>query len=172
MILEEEYKKWETFLDEQVDFLLKTSSKHTKEHCKRVLRYSLLIADKKNISIKGKEILCTCSVFHDSRRKDDGVDVGHGKRAAEYYKQFCKEKGKPFEKLAYQIMAYHDQEDEKGLLDIGEERGNRLYQVFKDADALDRFRLGPNGLDIRYLRNEEAKELVSFAKALCEEEMK
>lgn len=41
-----------------------------------------------------------------------------------------------------------------------------LYEIFKDADALDRFRLAANGLDIKYLRTEEAKGLMAFAKNL------
>jgi hypothetical protein len=42
----------------------------------------------------------------------------------------------------------------------------RLTSLLKDADGLDRVRLGD--LDIRYLRNAEAKEMVGFAKALFE----
>lgn len=41
-----------------------------------------------------------------------------------------------------------------------------LYQLFKDADALDRFRLGPEGLDVNYLRTSYAKELVEFSQTL------
>ena len=41
-----------------------------------------------------------------------------------------------------------------------------LYCIFKDADALDRFRLGPNGLDSRFLRTKEALDMVGFAKNL------
>ena len=42
----------------------------------------------------------------------------------------------------------------------------RLYRIFKDADALDRFRLAPDGLDVRFLRNQEAVQLVDFARDL------
>jgi hypothetical protein len=42
----------------------------------------------------------------------------------------------------------------------------RLTSLLKDADGLDRVRLGD--LDIRYLRNPEAKEMVGFAEALFE----
>ena len=31
------------------------------------------------------------AVFHDSRRLDDGIDKGHGSRAAAYYKEYCRE---------------------------------------------------------------------------------
>jgi len=43
----------------------------------------------------------------------------------------------------------------------------RLTSLLKDADGLDRVRLGD--LDIRYLRNPEAKEMVGFAEALFED---
>ena len=38
-----------------------------------------------------------------------------------------------------------------------------IEEYFKDADALDRFRLGPNGLDARYLRTAEAISLYHYA---------
>lgn len=48
------------------------------------------------------------------------------------------------------------------------ERCILLYQIFKDADALDRFRLGPDGLDVNMLRTEEAHKLIDFAKYLLQ----
>ena len=59
------YQYWERFLHEQVDFWLKTSNKHTKEHCARVLLYCLLIADKKSLSKELRDILCTAADSHD-----------------------------------------------------------------------------------------------------------
>lgn len=41
--------------------------------------------------------------------------------------------------------------------------GHDLYLMFKDADALDRVRLGVEGLDTRYLRTSYAQDLVAFA---------
>lgn len=45
-----DYEKWNSFLENEVDFWLKTSEKHTKEHCSRVLLFCLLIADKRRLS--------------------------------------------------------------------------------------------------------------------------
>ena len=39
-----------------------------------------------------------------------------------------------------------------------------LYHIFKDADALDCFCPGPNGLDVRYLRTDASKLLCDYAK--------
>ena len=69
-------------------------------------------------------------------------------------------------------MKYHDQDDKVGMEAIAnarpedKEQAIRLYGIFKDADALDRFRLGANGLEIRFLRNQEAMRLVDFARDL------
>ena len=50
------------------------------------------------------------------------------------------------------------------------EKGLQLYRIFKDADALDRYRLGPGkgALDERYLRTDAARELMGFAKKTVE----
>lgn len=36
-----------------------------------------------------KDILGAAAAFHDSRRQDDWLDVGHGQRAADYYREYC-----------------------------------------------------------------------------------
>ena len=64
----------------------------------------------------------------------------------------------------YLVMAFHDRDDVLGEAALTEqESGVLLYYIFKDADALDRFRLGPNGLDIRYLRTAEGKSFYRYA---------
>lgn len=118
-----------------------------------------------------KDILCLAAVFHDSRREDEGLDKGHGLRAAEYYGHYCTVNNLPFVPEVHLICAYHDHDDSEGIADITHLIENaegciRLYRVFKDADALDRFRLGPNGLDVRFLRNAQALELVETAKEI------
>lgn len=126
---------------------------HTREHCSRVLLYALLIADKIVVSDKEKEVLCHAAVFHDSRRQDDWQDVGHGQRAADYYQSYCAENSLEYHPWSYDIMAWHDRDDESGKDAMKEDVTGReilLYQIFKDADALDRFRLGPDGLDVKY----------------------
>lgn len=67
-------------------------------------------------------------------------------------------------------MYYHDRDDEIGIAAM-ETQGSLenevlLYRIFKDSDALDRFRLGPNGLDVAFLRTEAAKSLYPYAKHL------
>lgn len=165
------YKFWYEFMQENIEFGLSDSLIHTKEHCARVLLLALIIADKIGLSDKEMDELSIAAVFHDSRRIDDWLDRGHGKRASEYYKDYCHNNNIPFDIQVYYIIHYHDQNDDIGLLEIGKDPSVQeicilLYQIFKDADALDRFRLGPNGLNVNMLRTKESRKLVDFAKYL------
>ena len=158
-------------MEQNIEFWLAESELHTKNHCARVLILALLIGHRKGLSDAEKNTLGMAAIFHDSRRLDDGIDKGHGIRAAEYYKDYCHEHDLPYDALTYYITSYHDQDDALGLSEIKKssilnERAVLLYQIFKDADALDRFRLGPDGLDVKFLRTEEAHRLVDFAKEL------
>ena len=66
-------------------------------------------------------------------------------------------------------MAYHDRDDEQGkeaLRKRGLEKAILLYDIFKDADALDRWRISPTALDVHYLRTDWARGLVAYAKRL------
>ena len=44
-----------------------------------------------------------------------------------------------------------------------------MYHSFKDADALDRYRLGPWGLAPKFLRSEQSRSLMPFAQQLVNE---
>ena len=169
----ERYKVWFEFMKENIEFGLLDSIQHTKEHCARVLLLALIIGDKFGLNDEEMDALSMASIFHDSRRIDDWLDQGHGKRAAEYYKDYCHEHNIPFDLKAYYIMSYHDQDDDLGLLEIEKspdlkENCILLYKIFKDADGLDRLRLGPKALNINMLRTEEAVKRVGFAKYLLE----
>ena len=167
------YERWYQYMEQRLEFWLPDSELHTKVHSARVLLLALLIGHQKGLNDTEKDTLGMAAIFHDSRRLDDGIDKGHGSRAAEYYKAYCTEHDLPYDELTYYITYYHDQDDSLGLSEIGKspiigERGVLLYQIFKDADALDRFRLGPDALDENFLRTEEARGLVDFAKNLLQ----
>lgn len=172
----ERYRHSVQFIEEKVVFSLTESSIHTKAHCARVLLYALLIGTHTQLSERNMDALGMAAVFHDTRRQDDWLDVGHGQRAADYYQKFCAENRLDYDERTYFIMAYHDRDDMLGLRVLKERFADDpcavlLYQIFKDADALDRFRLGPNALDARYLRTEQAKRMLDFAKTTLENEM-
>lgn len=171
--IKEPYERWYAFMENNVEFWLPDSEWHTKSHCARVLLLALLIGHQKGLSDEEKDALGMAAVFHDSRRLDDGIDKGHGGRAGAYYKDYCHELDLPYDEQTYYITYYHDQDDSLGLAEMAKlpeirARGVLLYQIFKDADALDRFRLGPDALNVNFLRTEEAHRLVNFAKDLLE----
>lgn len=169
--VKDDYEWWYNYMDQHIDFWLPESELHTKSHCARVLLLALLIADQKDLDEEEKEALAKAAIFHDSRRLDDGIDQGHGERAAKYYKEYCQNHDLGYDCRTYYAIYYHDQDDALGLSEIKETDqvygcATIIYQIFKDADALDRFRLGPNALDANYLRTEEARALVDQAKVL------
>ena len=165
-----DYDHWRNFLEQRVDFSLKDSEYHTRAHCARVLLHALLIAEKMGLSQELWEVLGAAAVFHDTRRQDDWLDVGHGQRAAEYYKEFCRTNPLVYDERVYRIIAYHDREDALGEAALSDlEHGVLLYRIFKDADALDRFRLGEKALDEDMLRTAPARSLTDFARYLVAE---
>lgn len=165
---------WAKYMETDLSFSLPDSRIHAKGHSERVLLYALLLREQVSGSMeKDNDVLGLASIFHDTRRWDDFLDTGHGARAAAYFKSYCEASDDvDFSESAYLIMAYHDQDDESGIKAIKRiqaaeaERTIRLYRIFKDADALDRFRLGEEGLDVRFLRHQEAIRLIDFAKNL------
>lgn len=168
---------WVDFMERRITFNLVDSEIHTEGHCERVLLFALLIGyrifgdDKTAL-----EILAQASVFHDTRRQDDYLDTGHGARAAVYYEKFCEENSDiTFHPETVFLIRYHDLDDRKGEKAIVKTYGSdadrviKLYEIFKDADALDRWRLGRRGLDPHFLRTEPAKEMVDYARHLVNE---
>lgn len=165
----------------RVEFNRPDSAVHAADHCRRVLIHALITgsAEFGADDTEAIEILSQASIFHDTRRLDEGFDTGHGARAADYYVQYCREHPDEltFHPETEYLIRYHDLPDRMGYAAIEDAFGEnsarvkRLYDVFKDADALDRPRLGPFGLDPLYLRTAKARESVPFAKKLVADTM-
>lgn len=148
---------------------------HTEGHCERVLLLALKIGEKRQLLLRSMIALCHASIFHDTRRKDNYLDRGHGDRAADYYKEFCEKNSMKFLPEVFATIKYHDRNDEEGEEYIRREAPAdemegwlEVYRDFKDADALDSFRLGPWGLNESFLRTEQSRELVDFARELVD----
>lgn len=160
---------WKRVLDEDVAFSLGDSPWHTVDHSTRMMAYALMIGSELRLDESALNALGAAAAYHDSRRQDDWLDVGHGARAAEYYKQECESGKLSFDERAYLAMAYHDQDDEIGIARIEEAElpdGVSIYQAFKDADGLDRLRFGSDALDVSMLRTDAARSLVPLASVL------
>ena len=167
-----DFQRWQAILETSVNFSLASSNIHTRLHEEHVLLFSLLMAEDAALSDEEREVLGAAAVFHDTRRRNDRYDVGHGRRAAQYYKQFCEQKGWIADDRVDFLLSYHDQPDELGLAFLKENNFSglkSLYDIFKDADGVDRVRLGPNALDCDRLRTRKSLTLVPLAKQLNQE---
>lgn len=173
-VVREPFRRWAEYMYEHVPFQLPDSEIHAHAHCERVLLYALLLAAKLLPGDEeAMEVLAHAAVFHDTRRENDGRDTGHGARAADFYESFCKAHSElSFLPEAASLMRWHDRDDDKGRVAIAASfadsaaRVSLLYSIFKDADALDRWRLGRRGLDINRLRTDEAVQLAGFSRTL------
>lgn len=173
-VIQPYFYKWKHVLDSQIVFSLPEPSIHTNAHCTRVLAYALTIAGQMRLPDDCLEILGAAATFHDSRRQDDWYDVGHGQRAAGHYRQHCRTHAVPFYELTCDIMSFHDLDDASGIRALTDkykpaQTACLLYRIFKDADALDRFRLGQGGLDEHYLRTEASRSLCSLVGRIWEQ---
>ena len=149
IIVQKLFIYWSEYMNQNIHFSLEDSDIHSKIHCERVLMNALLIGQKiYGNSIQELKHQAHAAIFHNSCRLDDDLDTGHGARAAQYYALFCEKHDIEFSKAAYYCMKYHDRDDELGIESINKHLGSEadnatiLYKIFKDADALDRFRFG------------------------------
>lgn len=177
------FRYWKKYMEQNIEFWQIDGDLdiHTQGHCERVLMHALRIGDMRKVTDRQLTALSHASIFHDTRRKDNYLDTGHGARAAEYYKSYCLSHDSRLETPeisflpeAYASIWYHDRDDELGEKYIQLHAGGEVncwlevYHIFKDADALDRLRLGTWCLDPKFLRTKEAKEMHSFAQMLVE----
>lgn len=141
---------------------------HNRNHTERVLILSSLLAEEYKLTSKERKTLYSAVVYHDVGRKDDTVDPDHGWGGyIEYIKRFGSNDIVEF------LIVFHCKPDvaaRKFLgmkqLGIDNDRVWLLYQILKDADALDRIRF--NGLDTKYLRLEKSHELIEIATYMIE----
>lgn len=106
---------------------------HGLAHWARVYENGLLLAEATGAN---RNIIKLFSVLHDSRRCNEGIDPGHGQRAAEFARtlrdRFIHLKDEDFE-LLYRACADHTQ---------GGSDENITVQTCFDADRLDLARAG------------------------------
>jgi hypothetical protein len=105
---------------------------------------------------------------HDMARKHDGYCTEHGRWAAEkklslFEPLFLQHGIQPeFLDRIHTAIVYHSLREELKP----EHPAFLLTSILKDADALDRIRLGPENLDPRYLRLKESHAMIEPAKQL------
>lgn len=145
------------------------SSIHGIKHNERVAFFVGAIAYYENIPKDYWRILFDAAKYHDIGRIDDSIDADHGVRSADMIvenKIVDYENPEDLEILRY-IVTYHSINDELALQAVNNynivdvEKAKTLYNILKDADALDRVRV--NSLNPKYLRTESAKSMVDLA---------
>ncbi len=107
------------------------------------------------------EILRWAAITHDTQRTNDGIDSQHGERAAIWVSNNFPHL-EQIDGIAY-VNRWHVPDDQFAPKMTPE------LKVFKDADGLDRWRLGDLCTD--FLRTEEAKEITEIARYLADVSM-
>ena len=102
-------------------------------------------------------------------RTFDGFDIYHGARSALRLERLTGQTGEPLKQLQAAVTA-HSRPDRDMASVVASfqpadlERAMALTRLLKDADNLDRVRLGD--LNPRFLRHESARSLAGFARRL------
>ena len=151
----------------ELDFAM-DSVVHGELHEARVMLLCILLAREMNIPDDDVDVLCTAAIYHDTGRDNDGEDYEHGEKGCQYYVSDV-ENPNP---LVEFLCAYHCLPDEIGYRYIEKDptlskdsiRVKRLFNVFKDADALDRVRFGTLDLDLNQLRCPVSKTMTLVAR--------
>lgn len=157
--------------------ILYDSRVHGHSHIERVLLLGALIAWKIDMSDADTQLLLTACSYHDIGRRNDWVDPAHGRRSAEMLQDPANERlldpiPPQDRRLVYAMVAAHSVSsayraqvaDEFQIPAENMERYEKLLSCLKDADNLDRVRIGD--LDTRYLRNPISLNLAAFAQDL------
>ena len=108
------------------------------------------------------DVLGWAAAIHDTQRWDEGIDPHHGERAAEWIENHSAllPPSVPAERVAH-LCRWHVPPDH-----LAPQMTDEL-KAFKDADALDRWRIGD--LDPSYLRLPATERLLAVGRSLWEE---
>jgi hypothetical protein len=137
---------------------------HGLSHCARVLLWAdhvatRLRADGVPVDV---EVVRWAAACHDCRRHDEGMDAAHGQRAAQWFGQHATRLAPSLTPAQVTAVQYavewhvpHDRHCPEMVPEL---------KALKDADGLDRVRLGD--FDARYLRTPYLHGCVDHAEAL------
>lgn len=133
-----------------------SGSIHGVNHTLRVMVHAVEIAERVDATPLERQAVLLAALWHDVGRTDDGRDDRHGEKSARKVLALGLHRGHPAAavEIALYAVTYHSGPEEDGvaaarrLPDPG--AALRVFQILKDADGLDRVRLGD--LDVRRLR--------------------
>lgn len=136
-------------------------------HSARVLFLALSIIQAGKIKLNTKELqqLSEAIIYHDIGRSDDGIDREHGAASRRIYETSSRN----CDLITAFLIEYHCLDDKQAETYLqhshikGKSRAWLLYQIMKDADALDRVRFGILALDVNYFRPPISHKLIPLA---------
>lgn len=142
---------------------------HGRLHTHRVMAWVCVLSAKLKMNGQGRLAFFAAKV-HDLGRLTDGKEPGHGQRSADLclgkYRELFEYFG--LSGSDYQVVSdavrWHSRSDEPpdGC------NGIEVINLLKDADGLDRVRLGEDEPDIRYFRHSITQQFVPAARQLFE----
>ena len=172
------YQEFENELNnfEEVKELMQNDTNlHGINHVVRVLFNSYAIMTLENVSKEDKKIIREAVKLHDIGRTRDGEDREHGAKGALKARKILEDKGYSKEEIdeicfiikEHSLPAQKNEEDLENLPD----ELKRIYRyhlnIVKDADKLDRIRIGD--LNPHRLSTDSAKRLIGVAKEVFED---
>ncbi len=147
---------------------------HGTGHTRRVTAHAVALAERLGVEPWQREAVLRAALWHDIGRTFDGRDHLHGAKSAGKVVGLGLHQGlEPrVVEAALHAVTFHSTDDRHGeetaeYLD-DPESGFLVFRILKDADALDRVRFGPRGLDERQLRLAPSRALVRAAWELLE----
>lgn len=152
----------------KVDVLYQ-SAVHGSGHINRVLILAALIAWQEDLEEDVLWQYYMAVSYHDVGRYFDGLDLGHGARSALSLGRLTGYQGELLCEIQGAVAA-HSQPDHRmeeiisSFKPANMEKSKYLTCLLKDADNLDRVRLGD--LNAKFLRLESAKNLIDFSETL------
>lgn len=165
----DEYRKGVKQIQRLYKLYQRGGTDHDKLHTARVLFLALAVIQAGKIRLSRVELsqLSNAIVFHDIGRKNDRVDNGHGKVDREIYEKTAGSSADPAVCFLIEYHCLNDTLAEEYLQSADIIRAKKrtwfLYQILKDADALDRVRFGIYDLDVNLLRLPISHKLVPLA---------
>ncbi len=146
-----------------------TSAIHGTGHIERVMLLGAVIAMLEDESNENMNLLMDMCSYHDTGRVSDWLDEFHGSRSCYKLEELTGRAGEELKLTMAGVEAHSRKDDDMDSViakyepaDIA--RAKRLALLLKDADGLDRVRIGD--LDPRFMRTDAAKTLTGFSEYL------
>ena len=145
---------------------------HGMSHTRRVMIHVVEIAEALHALPFEREAVLLAALWHDIGRTDDGRDYYHGAKSAGKVVGLGLHRGIPslVAEVALYAVTHHSGDEQHGVRAadcLPDPRSAlRVFQILKDADGLDRVRLGD--LDVSYLRLAPSSGRVRRARELLE----